>query len=120
MYVAASRPVAGLIVQNPPALRQVIRSQGWWNLWLLAYPASLRVPAELDTPANAKRVSAPAVFITAEADNLVMPKFQQLTIDAFAGPKRVLHLKRKGHDDTIDSPEEWAEFRADVDWLWPK
>lgn len=117
LYVAANRPVAGVILQNPPALKQVIRNQGWWNLWLLAWPASLQVPDELDGPANARRVKVPAIFITAESDDVVMPKFQRLTIDAYAGPKRLLHLKHKGHDDTIDSPEEWAAFRELVDWL---
>ena len=39
LHVAASRPagIAGLILQNPPPLREMIlRRFGWWNLWLLA------------------------------------------------------------------------------------
>ena len=33
LRVAASRPVAGLVLQNPPPLRRLIlRRYGWWNL----------------------------------------------------------------------------------------
>lgn len=43
--VAAHRQVAGLILHNPPALRQIILRQfGWWNLWLLAGPLAQNSP----------------------------------------------------------------------------
>src|SRR4051794_37189872 len=39
LHIAAHRAVAGLVLHNPPALRQLIlRQYGWWNLWLLAGP----------------------------------------------------------------------------------
>ena len=57
LHVAAHRPVAGLILQNPPPLRQMILRQfGWWNLWLLAGPLSLQIPPALQT---AKRFTRP-------------------------------------------------------------
>jgi len=35
LHVAANRPAAGLILHNPPAIRQMILQHfGWWNLWL--------------------------------------------------------------------------------------
>src|ERR1700756_3266085 len=41
LHVAAQRPVAGLILHNPPPLREMIlRRFGWWNLWLLAGPVA--------------------------------------------------------------------------------
>ncbi|MFZ1220532.1 MAG: alpha/beta fold hydrolase, partial [Chthoniobacterales bacterium] len=46
LHVAAKRPIAGLILHNPPALREMILRQfGWWNLWLLAGPLSRKVPS---------------------------------------------------------------------------
>ena len=45
LHVAASRPadIAGLILHNPPPLREMIlRRFGWWNLWLLAGPVALQ------------------------------------------------------------------------------
>ena len=45
LHIAAHRPVAGLILHNPPALRQIILRQfGWWNLWLLAGPLARKIP----------------------------------------------------------------------------
>src|SRR4029077_12407790 len=55
LHIAASRPVSGLILHNPPPLRQMILRQfGWWNLWLLAGPVALQVSNDLDSIANAK------------------------------------------------------------------
>jgi uncharacterized protein len=46
LYVAANRPVAGLILQNPPPLRQLIIGHfGWWNLWLGATPSAPQIPS---------------------------------------------------------------------------
>jgi pimeloyl-ACP methyl ester carboxylesterase len=46
LHVAARREVAGVVLHNPPALREmIIREYGWWNLWLLAGPLSRKVPA---------------------------------------------------------------------------
>jgi hypothetical protein len=40
--VAANRPCAGLVLTNPPPLRNMILQRfGWWNLWLLATPVAL-------------------------------------------------------------------------------
>src|SRR5438270_6826000 len=39
LHIAAERKIAGLILHNAPALRQIILRQfGWWNLWLFAGP----------------------------------------------------------------------------------
>ena len=49
-HVAANRPVAAIVLQNPPPLRQLILGHyGWWNLWLIATPVALGVPSELDS-----------------------------------------------------------------------
>jgi pimeloyl-ACP methyl ester carboxylesterase len=46
LYVAVSHPteIAGLILQNPPPLREMILRQfGWWNLWLTALQTRAQV-----------------------------------------------------------------------------
>src|SRR5436190_24397648 len=54
MNVAAHRAVRGRVLHNPPPLRQIIlRSYGWWNLWLLAGPVALQIPHVLDSGCNA-------------------------------------------------------------------
>lgn len=117
LYVAASRPVAGLVLKNPPPLRQLILGRfGWWNLWLLAGPVALQIPPELDSVANARRVRAPAVFVMADADELVLPAYQRMVLDAYAGPKRIVSLKGAGHNSATPAGAV-SELREALKWL---
>jgi len=105
MDVAANREVRGLVLHNPPPLRQIIlRNYGWWNLWLLAGPVALQIPRQLDSVANAKRIRAPAIFLLAENDEIVPPKFQRLVVDSFAEEKQVITLPRAYHNSPIEGP----------------
>jgi pimeloyl-ACP methyl ester carboxylesterase len=120
LHIAAHRPVAGLILHNPPALRQMILRQfGWWNLWLLAGPIALQIPHELDSAANAKAVHAPAIFLLAEKDEVVAPRYHRLVVDAYAGEKRVIALRGAYHNDPIEGAALVDLYRA-LDWLLPK
>ena len=62
-------------------------------------------------------VSAPALFITADADNRVIPKYQQKVIDSYAGRKHVMHLSHGSHETAIAGGKELEQFRAQLDWL---
>jgi pimeloyl-ACP methyl ester carboxylesterase len=120
LHVAAHRHVAGLILHNPPALRQIILRQfGWWNLWLLAGPLAQKLPADLDSVANAKAVHAPAIFLLAEKDEVVAPRFQRLVVDAYAGEKRVIPLIGAGHNSPIEGAG-LRQFHDTLDWLMPR
>ncbi|MGA7126750.1 MAG: alpha/beta hydrolase [Chthoniobacterales bacterium] len=115
LYVAAHRPVVGVILQDPPALRQMIVGEyGWWNLWLLAGPLALKVPAALDSIANAKAAHVPAIFIVDERDKLVLPKYQKLVTQAYAGQKQVISVAHAGHvapiaGSVLSRVQNWAE-----------
>jgi hypothetical protein len=116
LYVAAHRPTAGLILQNPPAIRSLIlRHFGWWNLWLLAGPVALHVPKELDSPTNAPKIGAPAIFILASDDTFVLPANQMKVVNAYAGPKRIIHMTG-GHNDGVDG-SALHELTSGFDWL---
>ncbi len=120
LHVAAHRPVAGLILQNPPPLRQMILRQfGWWNLWLLAGPLSLQIPRDLDSIANSKAVHAPAIFLLAEKDEVVAPRYHRLVVDAYAGEKRVISLPGAHHNTPIEGAG-LVDFHNALDWLLPK
>ncbi|PYL07665.1 MAG: hypothetical protein DME34_06450 [Verrucomicrobia bacterium] len=120
LHVAANRSVAGLILHNPPAIRQMILGQfGWWNLWLLAGPLALQIPKELDSVANAKAIRAPAIFLLAERDEVVAPRFQHLVVDAYAGEKRVIALGGANHNDPIEGAA-LADLYSALDWLLPQ
>jgi uncharacterized protein len=118
MNVAANREVRGLVLHNPPPLRQIIlRNYGWWNLWLLAGPVALQIPRELDSVANAKRIHARAIFLLAENDEIVPPKFQRLVVGSFAGEKQVITLPGAYHNSPIEGPIV-AEIHRAYDWLF--
>jgi pimeloyl-ACP methyl ester carboxylesterase len=118
LYVAAHRHVRGLVLHNPPPLRQIIlRNYGWWNLWLLAGPVALQIPGDLDSVANAKRIHAPAIFLLAENDEIVPPRFQRLVVDSFAGEKRVIPLPGAYHNSPIEGPVMFEIHHA-YDWLF--
>lgn len=118
LHVAANRSVAGLVLMNPPPLRQLIRGEhGWWNLWLVAVPVSFAIPPELDSLANARRCTAPAIFITSGADDVVPLKYQQRITANYPGPKRVLLRKDANHNDGIGEADQGWMIRQ-RDWLW--
>jgi pimeloyl-ACP methyl ester carboxylesterase len=120
LHVAAHHPETRLILHNPAPLRQMILRQfGWWNLWLLAGPVALQIPRDLDSLSNAKSIHAPAIFLLAEKDEVVAPRFQQLVVDAYAGEKRVIPLRGAYHNDPIEGAG-LADFYRALDWLLPK
>lgn len=120
LYVAANRPAAGLLLHNPPPLRQLILGQyGWWNLWLLAGALAAQVPADLDSLKNAKRVNAPALFVLSGSDEIVPPAYQQKVVDAYAGEKRLIHADDATHN-TPFTPEVEEEIGEELRWLWGK
>jgi pimeloyl-ACP methyl ester carboxylesterase len=118
LHIAANREIGGLVLHNPTPLRQLaLRKYGWWNLWLLAGPVALRIPPELDTIANSKRIHAPAIFLLAENDEIVPPKFQRLVVDSFAGEKKVITLPGAYHNSPIEGAVV-AEIHHAYDWLF--
>lgn len=117
LYVAANRPAAGLFMRNPPPLRQLILGRhGWWNLWITAALVYPRIPAELDSIANASRVHCPAVFMLCEADEVVPMSYKQRIVDAFAGEKRVIDIPGAGHNDDLPPSRDGESLDA-VTWL---
>jgi uncharacterized protein len=120
LHVAAQRPVSGLILQNPPPLREMIlRRFGWWNLWVLAGPVALQIPRDLDSIANAKAVRASAIFLLAEKDEIVPPRYHQLVVNAYAGGKRVIALRGSYHNDPIEGAA-LADLNEALGCLLPK
>jgi pimeloyl-ACP methyl ester carboxylesterase len=120
LHVAAQRPIAGLILHNPVPLREVILRQfGWWNLWLLAGPVALQIPRDLDSIANARANRAPAIFLLAERDEIVAPRFHRLVFQTYAGEKRIIELRGAYHNDPIEGAA-LADLNDALGWLLAK
>jgi uncharacterized protein len=118
LCVAARRPVAGLELQNPPPLRQLIMGRyGWWNLWLLARAVAAQIPPDLDSISNAAHCTTPAIFVLSDEDEVVPPPYHDLVVNAYAGPRRVIHMPGAKHNDPL-TREAAREVADDLDWLW--
>ena len=97
----------------------ILRQFGWWNLWLLAGPVALQIPRELDSVANAKASHAPAIFLLAEKDEVVAPRYHRLVVEAYAGEKRVITLPGARHNDPVEGAA-LADLHGALDWLLPR
>ena len=60
-----------------------------------------KVPADLDSLANAARAKAPAVFVIHGADTITPAGYQWQVAEAYAGPKRVIEMPGAGHDSPL-------------------
>lgn len=106
LYLAAHRRVSGLLLRNPPPLRQlIVERHGWWNLGLGARLIARQIPAELCPIANAARAAAPALFIMSRQDRVVPVDFQQRIHAAYAGENRVMPLANADHGCPPDESE---------------
>ena len=118
LHVAANRPVAGTVLWSPPPLRDMILKRfGWWNLWLVAGPVAMQVPAQLDSIQYARKVTVPGVFVATGRDTVVPLSYQTKVSDAYAGEKRYVRLPTSEHNALLEGPSV-AEYQAALDWLW--
>jgi hypothetical protein len=105
LHIAAERKLAGLVLHNPPPLRELIRGRfGWWNLWIVASIVAARIPDGLDSVANARRSRTPAIFVLSQADEIVPHVYHRVVADAYAGDKELILRPGAGHNDPL-APE---------------
>jgi len=108
--------LAGLILRNPPPLKQLIAGKFGWRTLGLSRLVARQVPEELDSIANAARVRLPCIFLCAGRDRVVPPRFQQLIRDAYAGAKKVVTIP--GADHVFELANQGiAEYASALTWL---
>ncbi len=118
LYLAACYPVAGLLVQNPPALREVILAQSaWWSFKWATRLIAAQIPPELNSIANAQKATAPAVFVSAQQDRIVPPYLQREIIDAYGGAKKVFAMPEADHDTPLREGD-LKQLHALAMWLY--
>ena len=99
LYIGARFEVAGLFLRNPVPLAHLIDGQSkynWWNFGMAKHVAD-QVPVELDAIANGAQCEAPCFFVQSECDRVVPPKFQNMIVKEYAGPKSVYVLRGIDH-----------------------
>lgn len=118
LYLAARHRVEGLLVQNPPALREVILAQsGWWHFKWLTRMFARQIPRELDSLANAREATVPAIFITAQQDKTVLPHIQRQIINAYNGPLKIFPMPDAGHATPL-MENDLEQLRLLASWLY--
>jgi len=88
-------------------------------LWLLAGPVAWQIPRDLDSIANARASRAPAIFLLAEKDEIVAPRFHRLVVEAYAGENRVIELRGAHHNDPVEGAA-LADLNNALDWMLTK
>ena len=117
LHIAANRNPAGLILMNPPPLRQMILGRfGWWNLWLIAGPVAMAVPSDLNSIANADAAKMPAVFILSLRDSVVPYAWQKRVMTAYTGPIQLVEADADHND--VAPLQTQAELREKIAWLY--
>jgi len=117
LYLAANCAIDGLLLQNPPALRETIRAQsGWWHFDWATMALARQIPKALDSIKNATEAWSPAVFVIAEQDQIVPLRIQREIIDAYAGPTQVLSRPAANHDTPLDD-SDFRQLRSLAAWL---
>ena len=86
---------------------------------MLAVPIALQIPRDLDSVSNAKTIHVSAIFLLADKDEVVAPRFHRLVVEAYAGEKRVISLPGAYHNDPIEGAA-LADLNRTLDWLLPK
>jgi predicted alpha/beta hydrolase family esterase len=115
-HLAASKHFAGLLVRNPPSLRELIAGRhGWWNLGFSKLIAA-QVPESLCSISNATRANVPAVFVMSEKDRTVPPSYQRRIINAYAGEQRLMVLRDADHTTPIDESQV-PEYLEVLNWF---
>ena len=118
LYLAANFRVSGLVLRNPPPLRQlIVGKHGWWNLWLGAVLVSTQVPDYLCSIHNAARCrDVPAVFVGSARDRIVPPQYQARIVKAYSGPKRIMRLRKANHSTPMNAAEH-IRYSRELEWL---
>jgi len=118
LYLAAHHKVEGVLLQNPPALREVILAQsGWWHFNWATRMIAAQIPHELDSIVNARRATVPAVIVTAQQDRIVPARIQRQIIDAYNGSLKVFSMPNADHD-TLLTENDLDQLHSLAIWLY--
>ena len=105
-YVAANRPVAGVILVTPYDSLAAV-GQGSHPF----APVRLLLKHPFDVAPDAARVTAPALFLIAGDDTLIPPLHAKRLAEVWPGPKAVETIIGASHNNLLDNPMYWKLIR---------
>ena len=113
LLAVANGGVSGAILRNAMPLVQLLeRHYVRRTLGFSRYLVAPFIPARLDSIANARKSSAPAMFMVSTQDRVVPVPYQREIISAYRGPTTMLEVAG-GHDErTLAASDEEAYRQA--------
>jgi pimeloyl-ACP methyl ester carboxylesterase len=123
LHVAASAArisnLAGMVLRNPPPLRELIAEKYSWKTLGLSRLVARHVPRELDSVLNAGQVRLPCVFLCADCDRVVPPRFQELIRATYGGEAQVVAVPDADHVFELARPHS-DQYAQALSWLRQK
>jgi pimeloyl-ACP methyl ester carboxylesterase len=116
LYLGAQGLVDGLVLRNPPPLRETLRARSRWSLGLVSALADPGIPEVIDCVANAAACRVPTVTAIAFEDRIVPLACQRLVVDGYGGEQRVLEQRGAGHV-TPYSEDDMERLCGFLEWL---
>jgi pimeloyl-ACP methyl ester carboxylesterase len=117
LFLAARGEVDGLILRNPPPLREVVRHRtARWGFGPVAALINGGIPESIDSVRNATACSVPALFVVALRDQVVPAHCQRLVLDAYGGDRQLLERTEADHATPL-SESEASRLNQMASWL---
>ncbi len=106
-YVAAHRPIAGVVLISPyDSMVEVGRRHYPW------LPVGLLLKHPFDAHSLAPTIRAPLLAIAGGRDSIIPPVHSRRLFDAWGGPKRWVELPGADHNDIGTWPAFWPSIDA--------
>jgi uncharacterized protein len=111
MHVAVSHDIAGLILRNVLPLRELLRRRyAIRTAGISRFAIAPMIPSRLDSIANARKATAPAIFLVSARDSVAPPAYQREIISAYRGATTVLEVAGD-HDEPRLQADDEAAYR---------
>lgn len=113
VYVAALRPVAGVILVSPYDSVESV-AKGIYPF----LPISLMLKHRFDSLSRAPGIKAPLLCLVASGDRVIPRPHSERLYAAWGGPRQWREFRRADHDSIAGEPDYWraiAAFLAELD-----
>jgi pimeloyl-ACP methyl ester carboxylesterase len=108
-FVAAHRPLAGVILISPyDSMTELARRHYPW------LPVRLLLRHPFDSHSLARTIHAPLVAIVAARDSIIPPGHSRRLFEAWGGAKRWVELPDVGHNDLSNHPAFWSAIETSL------
>ena len=102
VYLAAQRPVAGVILVSPyDSIESVAR--GVYPF----LPIALMLKHRFDSLSRAAQIRTPLLCLVASEDRVIPRPHSERLYAAWGGPRQWREISPAGHDSIADAPEYW-------------